>query len=363
MLTINTCDKYSRSIIPILIIVITVFFSVEKAEAVKLFQTHNTWYDKIPVNPKLFEHSSDYIQDILINADHFDAAYGEWSVPIHYAPSGTSNVTVTMRSSTGICGSNATAKGWNVVPIPSGALPAANADNCAGQYRDGHMVVFNDQYVWEFFNAEYCGGTWITSCVRRYDRSGNGINSPYDNKGYCRACSGSALANGTVSKSEIEAGVIDHALSFCYWGEGNTNYTGEYPCGVERGVVSTRQYAMHMGMRIQLNPALDCNSIGLNNFGRIICKALQDYGAILVDNCGKGYNSIYIENRANGDQALGDWSGIWGSISAIPINQMRVVKPVCSDCSICSNCTSPPPPPSPPTPSPAPAPGSPTLVQ
>lgn len=318
------------------------FGFTQTTNAERFFQQNSTWYEKIPSNPVLFTNSSNYIQDILINSGYFAAAYGEWSVPIHYSPPGTSNVTVTMRSPTGICGSNAIANHWNDVPIPAGALPAANTANCLGEYRDGHMVIYSDLYVWEFFNAEYCDSVWYTSCVRRYARSGDGLNAPYDNLGWCRACPGASLTHGIVWKSEIDAGVINHALSFCYWAEGNNgsgNYTSEYPCTATRGEVSSRTYAMHMGMRIQLDPSWNCNSLGEGTFDAIICKALQDYGAIFVDNCGVGYNSIYIENLYNGEQGLGDWTGTWENLSSIPINQMRVVEPVCSDCNICpDNC-------------------------
>lgn len=203
------------------------------------------------------------------------------------------------------------------------------------------MVVYNDQYVWEFYKARYCADNiWRTGCVRRYDRSGDGIVSPYDAKGTNRACAGATLSHGLILRSEILNGVIDHALVFSYWGEKLAGHYSRYPCEAYRAGVSSRTYAMLLGERIQLNPSVDCANLGLNNYGKIICKALQDYGAIFVENCGVGCNSIYIENRANGEQAFGDWSGIWGSLSAIPINQMRVVKPVCSDCTLCpDNCT------------------------
>jgi hypothetical protein len=312
----------------------------EDASAWHLFQTQNTWYDKIPSNPVLYSDSANYINDIILSGYGMSTNYGEWSVPVYYAPSGTSNVTVTLNSpSSPYCGSHSIANGWNIVPIPSGALPAGNAASCAGSYRDGHMVVYNDQYVWELAVAKYCSGKWTANCVRRYDRSGTGVVDPYDLQGTCRACSGATLSLGLVLKSEIDAGEINHALAFCYDGEKLAYHYSRYPCEAGREGINPRTYAMLLGERIQLNPSVDCNSLGLNNFGKIICKAMQDYGMIFVENCTES-TSVYIENRANGAQSLGDWSGIWGNISAIPINQMRVVKPVCSDCAKCPNCTS-----------------------
>jgi hypothetical protein len=315
-----------------------------EAFAGQFFQTQNTWYQKIPSNPVLFSHSSDFIADILINGSSLGINYGEWSVPIYYAPSGTANVTVALDDQYPYSKALSLENGWNVVPIPEGAHGAGDTAYCAGSSRDGHMVVYNDQYVWEFYHARKCSGQpWRASKVNRWSRSGDGIEitDTEARRAYrsCRAAAGATLAHGIVTKADIDSGVINHALAFGYYAEGDPSgsYRSEYPCYTTRYTVSKRQYAMHIGMRLQLDPSVDCNSLGLNNFGKMICKALQDYGAIFVDNTSPGDNSIFVENRANGAQAYGDWEGVIGFISSIPINRMRVVEPVCSDSNYCPN--------------------------
>lgn len=305
------------------------------AKAERFFQKNSTWYEKIPANPKITPNSANYIADLLINGNWMELSFNNYGVPVYHALINTANVTVPVTHA--YHKAYIMAQGWNVVPIPVGALPAGNAYSCAGAYVDGHMLVisYDSQYMWEFFEAEYCNGNWSANIVRKWDLNGDGINSPYDMHGGARYAS-TPLAHGLLTYNEIANNTIDHALSFCYFGIDADPHQDIYPSEFYNSDTNVngnfRTWAMVAGMRLQLNPTVDCSSIsGLKVGGKRICKALQDYGMILVDTCGKGYTDIYAEVNPG-------FSTLVGDISNIPMNQFRVVDPICSNCSTCPNC-------------------------
>jgi hypothetical protein len=297
------------------------FLIAGSSEATQFFQDHSTWYEKIHVNPKIMTNSEDYINDIKINGTAISIEHREWSVPIWFAKADTPVVTMTVNRQ------NPITQGWNVVPIPPEAKPAGNEAALAGQYRDGHMVVVSPswQYAWDFFGARKDPtGNWSAVNVRQWDLSGDGLNSPYDRLGSARACP-MPLLHGIITYEEIQKGYIDHALAFAYWGAKKQDHWGVYPCEAYRRDISDRQWAMVHGFRLQLDPALDINSLGLNRAGKIIARAMQEYGMIFVENSGAGSNIIYAESL---DGKSESWSGILGSLTGIPLDKFRVIEPI-----------------------------------
>ena len=151
---------------------------------------------------------------------------------------------------------------------------------------------------------------------------------------HLRCCGGLITYDEVVNK-----GVIDHAICMATWRETGCSHTANYPSGQSRNVAewcnsqeeSDRLPLMKMGERIQLDPSVDCSQVTYDNFGRIVCKALQEYGMVFCENNSLGYNTLYIENRSKGSNAFGDWSGIiqGDSLESIPINKFRVVRAPC----------------------------------
>jgi hypothetical protein len=133
------------------------------------------------------------------------------------------------------------------------------------------------------------------------------------------------LLHGIITYEEIQRGYIDHALAFAYWGAKRQNHHGVFPCEASREDVSDREWAMVHGFRLQLDPSLDINSLGLNRSGKIIARAMQEYGMIFVENAGVGSNIVYAESL---DDRPESWSGILGSLAGIPLEKLRVVEPV-----------------------------------
>jgi hypothetical protein len=285
------------------------------------FQQYSTWYQKIPTAPQVMDNSQNYVQDILVNGSGVAVEYREWSVPIFYAKADTPIVTVATGNQ------NTIANGWNKVPIPPEAVPAGNSASLAGQYRDGHLsVVSHDRkFAWDFFGAQKAtNDNWSASMVRRWDLSTDGVMQEYDLQGSPRACP-TSLLHGLITKDEIKSGRIDHALAFAYWGAPLTAHWDIYPCRAYRQGVSTRPWAMLHGFRLQLDPSVDINTLGLNAAGRVVAKALQEYGAIFVENAGQGSNIIYAESFEDKPES---WGADIPLIAGIPLNRFRVIEPL-----------------------------------
>lgn len=57
-------------------------FTVEITYAERFFQTHNTWYEKIPANPVLNPNSANYVDRLRNSGNTLGYVTTKWSVPI-----------------------------------------------------------------------------------------------------------------------------------------------------------------------------------------------------------------------------------------------------------------------------------------
>lgn len=286
------------------------------------YQTHNTWYEKIPPNPTIMANSANYVNDILINSTTLSINLSEWSVPVWQNSPSDPLVTVSLPS-----GHPAIANGWNVLRIPTNARSAGMENP---NYRDRHMSIISHDglYVWDFFGARKdANGNWSASSLRRWDRSGLGFQSPYDSQGSPRACP-TSLQHGLITYDDIvNKGYIDHALAFAYWGEKRAAHWSLEPCRAYREGISDRPWAMLLGERLQLDPTLNLDTLNLKPAAKIIARAMQEYGMIFAENCGVGCNAVYAEDLTGKPYS---WSGILspGDLANIPLNRLRVLEPI-----------------------------------
>ena len=192
------------------------------------------------------------------------------------------------------------------VPIPPGAKPSAGSD--------GQMIVVDletgDEYdIWRYSAPNRCEN--ITKYVRGVHR--DAVEENYRSRG-----AGVPYLAGLIRPWEIAQGRIEHALAFGYSLTRSTRCV--WPASKTDGK-SDNPNAIPQGARIQLDPALDVDSIpGLDRTGRIIARALQEYGAFLIDT--SGANKIYVE-----DNLTAEWGAtlITTTVSAIPVESLRVL--------------------------------------
>ncbi|MBC2595581.1 hypothetical protein H5P28_15040 [Ruficoccus amylovorans] len=171
------------------------------------------------------------------------------------------------------------------VPIPAEALPDPQ--------QDAHMVVVDTaaQRAYDFWQCRReADGRWHTNAAIAYDLRGPGVftgeidgihnDESVHAYGPCRA-SGVPLLAGLIMKDEIDAGHIAHKLAFacpvpglqCF--QHPATWTdGWLPGGLPEGCV------------LQLSPELDLGRFELTPAARTIARALQEYGAVLVDYAG-----------------------------------------------------------------------------
>ncbi len=140
--------------------------------------------------------------------------------------------------------------------------------------------------------------------------------------------SGIPFMAGLVRPWEIAQGRIEHAIAFTYPFPAMDRCV--FPAARTDGD-SARPFAIPEGARLQLNPALteaDFNAMGLDRAGKIIARALQAYGMILVDDGGRP--KIYVENLVDNPYSPIQWSDptlqlTSASIANIPYTHYRVL--------------------------------------
>jgi hypothetical protein len=140
---------------------------------------------------------------------------------------------------------------------------------------------------YDFWLAKRSGSGWTAGGVARLGLNGRGVTT-----NGARAA-GFGLGAGLIRPEELAIGVIDHALVFAY----PTVRKGMIVAPATGGSGPSRaEGAIPYGARVQLDPTLNLNDLGLNPWQRTIAEALQRYGMILGDV--GGTLSLYAQHNA-----------------------------------------------------------------
>lgn len=211
------------------------------------------------------------------------------------------------------------------VPIPLDAMPDGQLD--------AHLTVVevDEGRVYDLWNCHRDpDGTWRSNAAIAYDLHGEGLFSADDIAGIrndesvhfygpCRASGVPALA-GLIMREEVEAGIIGHKLALACPVAGLQRRVcppaiwtdGWMPGGVPEGCC------------LQLDPSLDLDRLPLSREARVVARALQTHGAVLVDNAGSV--TLYGEwlPRADGEKS---WAGLLGEgdLTGLPLERFRVL--------------------------------------
>jgi hypothetical protein len=203
------------------------------------------------------------------------------------------------------------------VPIPAQALASAGSD--------GQMIIIDSANGTEYdlWQAVKTSSGWSVSNGSAYNVLWDGAPSRYGSRG-----AGVPYFAGLIRPWEIAQGHIDHAIAFAYPGPAAGRCT--YPASKTDGA-STSSMAIPEGARLQLDPTLDSadfDRLGLNSTARIIARALQRYGMIVIDRSGRP--KMYAENLAANPYATASWSDpattlTSSTVSAVPYTSFRVM--------------------------------------
>ncbi len=290
------------------------------------FNDQSPWNTPIPQNPALAPDSTALINDLRTSSQfgqNLDINIDEFSIPLFYATATTPTIEVVCdlggSGFSGNDGSNARAQ----IPIPAGAAPDPAGDH--------HLLIVDRarNLEWGMWNVVKDGTRWRCGLGATADLGGNGLR-PYkpDNATWytshgARAC-GFPLIAGLIRTEEIDAGRIDHALVIAYPHIRSGVYMSPASTAQPRlGDDAIKTRGIPCGGRVQLDPSLDLDSLGLSRSGRIVAEALQRYGAFVGDY--SGAISLYAENAPAAQQ---HWRGVLGTYELqkkIDLSKLRVL--------------------------------------
>lgn len=268
------------------------------------FSAASPWNTPIAANAPI-DPNSDVLMGEFANLNALHINMPEWSVSVYPVDAATPKKTVQ-----GLyADSYGPGFGPNKrIPIPEGASPAG-PDGGTG------FLVLEDRKAgkaWEMRQAgQYENGNWFAGFGAEIDLRGTGVNAPWmqalsATHGMSPRASGAPLVAGLIRVEELKAGRIDHALAFAY----PIARTGAFvpPASTALEAVNGRidnPFGLPMGARIQLDPSYDIENTLLSPEGKVIARALQEYGAILVDDAGA---TVLFAEAAPAQ--LTEWEGV-----------------------------------------------------
>ena len=305
----------------------------------QFFASTSFWNTKIPVDAPLHANNANFVTEFLRQK----AAYygtvninvGQFSLPIYIAPVGTPLIKVTnLDLKTGTSYGPLQVQ-IDQVPWPEWAIPSA--DNTLGT-GDREIIIYSPSLdtMWEFWIARReLDGTWTCAWGGRITNvsTDDGIvTNPFG----VLAC-GVAAAGGLIKLEEIQAGVIPHGLGIALVDVEHFT-TFSWPANRSDGYNPTNvPNRIAEGQRFRLNPAVNVSTLPMNANGKIIAKAIQDYGCVVWDKGGaialravdpKSYAQCGISNPYSAVDPSGNFGGSmtgfpWDQIQFLPMDYGR----------------------------------------
>jgi hypothetical protein len=295
------------------------------AKAWRPFNDASPWNTPIPASPEIDANSDALVADMAASSPSGSLYINihQYSIPVFWADASTARqpVTVTLLAGEGF-GSGG-GGGSALVPIPPGAAPAAGTDR--------HLCIIDKvaNTEWGMWDASNGSGGWTASVAATADLAGIGVRPPKkDNPTWwtshgARAC-GFPLSAGLITAEEMQKGKIEHALVIAYSHIRSHWYTPPASTAQVTTGQALPSRGVMCGGHVQLDPALDVNSLPLSASGKIIARALQEYGAYVGDFAG----ALVLYADASPD-AQAVWNrGVLQSneLSAIDLKRLRLLK-------------------------------------
>jgi hypothetical protein len=278
----------------------------EPAPGWRPFSPDSPWNTKVaadaPIDP-----NSDILLAELGKSGPFYVNIAEWSVMVKYFDSAKAPKRTVRALYEGRYGPGFGPR--EQVPIPADAF---DPETPASQSTYFTLVDPVRNLAWDMRQSgQSPEGSWHAGFGAAVDLSGTGVSIPWmkaeraDLSAGARP-SGAPLIAGLIRVDEVKAGRIDHALAFAT----PLPLTGKFvpPASTDlpaESAAAARYTGLPMGARIQLNPDYDIDNTLLSPGGKVVARALQEYGAILVDQAGA--NVLYAES---GPDHIAAWEGV-----------------------------------------------------
>jgi hypothetical protein len=291
------------------------------------FDDASPWNTPIPSSAALDPDNQAMIDDMGVSSQwpFLGINIKGYSIPLYWTNDSVPTVQVDSDvGGEGFPGNNGM-NGTAMVPVPSNAAPDPESDH--------HMLLVHENHAnaWDFWNASQTGSGWHCGLCTTTDLTGSGVrplaegNPTWWTSAGSRAC-GFPLIAGLIRVEEMEAGEIRHALILAYPHIRAGLYTP--PASTAQATVGSdaiKTRGIPCGGRIQLDPTLDLDSLGLSASGKIVAKALQVYGAYIGDY--SGAVNLYADGspdaQAKWDAGLLDTYEVKDQI---PLSAFRVIQ-------------------------------------
>jgi hypothetical protein len=262
------------------------------------FSADSPWNQRIPDDAAVLAESDELVADLATSSQWpgFTLNIDTWGIPMFEADETTPLRMVTLTDVVG--------HGFDApMPIPLDAEPDSEGDH--------HLCVVDrgSNLTWDLWNASHDGNEWTAGVGANIELDGTGVRPPKDgNQAWqeshgARAC-GFPLVAGLIRVEEIQSGRIDHALALAYPHIRSHYYTP--PASTAQGTTNEAlpDRGMPCGMRVQLDPDIDIDSLDLTPAGTIIARALQEYGAFIAD-----YGGAIVLYADGSPEAVSYWQG------------------------------------------------------
>ncbi len=296
------------------------------------FNSNSIWNQAITNSPTLDPNSAQQIST-WAGLGQFTTIAGTpgdgWGVEVVYADANTPRRRV--------CGVDDSGNGSyyceSSVPIPDNIQTPPDSD--------GKLTIIDTSttpnHAWNFYQLrhstrgteDYTGGGFGAYGWVNPTSTGDGLRS-YQGGQWGGRAAGSPYYGGLINPEEITQGHIDHALAISLNCSAVSSNRIIWPARGSDGCGGTGTNVLGYGARVQLDPALDINSLGLSAGGRVIARALQTYGAWVLETGGTNF-ALYAREfvTSTGAQNNAPWNGLLssGDIQNIPINRFRVLAP------------------------------------
>lgn len=236
--------------------------------------------------------------------------YSDYSTPVYTVPATqpTQQVIVDNPShQTCGYGNPCLIEQWRNVPLPANPVPASGTD--------GNLVVYqpSTDTLWEFWQFKMVSG-------QPHAMYGGRMQNVSTNPGYFTAAPGTQfgaaatsipLLMGLQRISELQAGTINHAVSFSM----NTPQQGfRWPAQRGDGTSLLTTVAKE-GTCFRFPASLNLASYNLTPYGLTLARAIQQYGMVLTDATTTGV-ALYGEIATDGTDPYGGTGGILGGLDS-----------------------------------------------
>ncbi len=270
------------------------------------FSPDSPWNLRIPEGAAPDRDSAALIDD-LASRGPWRVNIHDWSIPVYFVDAATTPKHDVGDSRPGVYGA-----GFGFprsIPIPADAV----ASPPVGPESDNHLSIVDRQLgvEWGMWAARRDrDGRWFTGLGAVTDLQGTGVappwfSSPREFDAHRARASGFPLVAGLIFVDEIRTGRIDHALCFAYDHCRSGLFVPPASTSQVTQLEAIDSRGIPMGGRIQLDPAWDVEHSALSPAGKVIARALQEYGAYCGDYAGA--NVLYAENSP---AAVAAWQGL-----------------------------------------------------